>query len=261
MSVVAVLNHKGGVGKTTVTLGLASAARQAGAKVLVVDLDPQASSTWSLGIEPDDATLGVSDMLEIDEPGAAADAIVESGWGPGVDVLPASKGLAARERDDVKRPEKRLRRILTGVSATYDVVLIDCPPSIGSLAANALTAADFALIVVEPAAYSLRGVTAVADLIDDVWDRLNPALDFAGVVVNKMPAVSAEADRRYEELGDMVGRRAVWKPAIPQRVIVNQALGERLPLHDYGYRAREVTAVFDELYARLVRLGQAAAKA
>ena len=107
--------------------------------------------------------------------------------------------------------------------------------------------------MVEPASYSIRGVRAVADTIDDVWDRLNPDLDLAGIIVNKLPAVSAEAERRVDELGATFGRKEVWKPAIPSRVIVNQALGEQQPIHAYGYRAREVIDAFDALYAKLRR--------
>jgi cellulose biosynthesis protein BcsQ len=142
---------------------------------------------------------------------------------------------------------------LDGVAARYDMVLIDCPPSLGPNTLSALAAADLAVIVVEPASYSLRGVAAVADTIDDVWDRLNPDLDLAGVIVNKMPAVSTEAERRFEELAEMVGRKSVWKPTLPSRVIVNQALGEQQPIHAYGYRAREVSEAFDALYAKLRR--------
>jgi chromosome partitioning protein len=113
MTIAAVLNQKGGVGKTTVTLGLASAAQAAGHKVLVIDLDPQASASWTLGIELDDLTLGVSDVIEADTRGAAEDAIVESVWGPDVEVLPSGRALAQPARADTTTSEKRLRRALT----------------------------------------------------------------------------------------------------------------------------------------------------
>ena len=171
-------------------------------------------------------------------------------------VLPASRGLAARELDAGRQIERRLAKALQGVAGGFDVVLIDCAPSLGANTRSALTAADLAVIVVEPASYSLRGVTAVADLIDDIWDRLNPDLDLAGVIVNKVPAVSTEADRRTDELADMVGRKAVWKPAVPQRVIVNEALGDQQPIHAYGYRARDVVEAFDALYAKLRRVAK-----
>lgn len=253
MTTVAVLNQKGGVGKTTVTLGLASAAQAAGHKVLVVDLDPQASASWTLGIELDDETLGVADVILADTRGAAEDAIVESVWGPEVEVLPSGRALAELERSGGRNAEKRLRKALTGVTDRYDIVLIDCGPSLGSNTVSGLTAADLALVVVEPASYSLRGVAAVADTIDDVWDRLNSDLDLAGVIVNKLPAVSSEAERQLEELAAMVGKKSIWKPALPHRVIVNQALGEQQPIHAYGYRAREIIDAFDALYAKLRR--------
>ena len=84
-----------------------------------------------------------------------------------------------------------------------------------------------------------------------MWDGDNPDLDLCGVVVNRVPAVSSEADRRLDELGRIVGRRTIWKPPIPQRVIVNQALGERRPIHAYGARAGDVIDAFDQLWRKL----------
>jgi cellulose biosynthesis protein BcsQ len=136
-------------------------------------------------------------------------------------------------------------------------VLIDCPPSLGNLTTSALTAADHAVIVVEPSALGLRGIGAVADVIDDVWDTGNAELQLAGVILNRVPAISAEADRRIDELARLVGRQAIWQPHIPQRVIFNQAIGERCPIHGYGARSADVTIVFDRLWGRLRRLVQA----
>lgn len=245
--VVTVLNQKGGVGKTSVTLGLASSALWAGHRVLVVDLDPQGSSTWVLGIDP--ATVEVS-AAEVLARTPVAKAIVTSAWGEGVDVLPASPRLQAKEQGS----PGRLRAALAEVADGYDAVLIDCPPSLGNLTTSGLTAADHALIVVEPSALSLRGIGAVADVIDEVWDAHNPHLSLAGVVVNKVPAVSGEADRRYEELVRIVGKRAIWQPPVPQRVIVNQAIGERRPIHAYGSRALDVIDAFDKLWGKLRRV-------
>jgi cellulose biosynthesis protein BcsQ len=107
--------------------------------------------------------------------------------------------------------------------------------------------------VVDPSALGLRGIGAVADLVDDVWDNHNPELELTGVIVNKVPAVSSEADRRYDELIRIVGKRAIWQPVIPHRVIVNQAIGERRPVHAYGSRSADVADVFDSLWAKLRR--------
>jgi chromosome partitioning protein len=246
-NVIALLNQKGGVGKTTVTLGLASAAAQSGARVLVVDIDPQASSTWILGLDPLTVAPNTADLLASKH--AKADP-VPSAWTPLIEVLPASAALLNHE--DGKKA--RLRNALKPLREHYDVVLVDCPPSLGNLTANGLTAADHALIVVEPAALALRGIGAVADLIDDIWDGHNRDLDLAGVVVNRAPAVSNEAERRLDELERIVGKKAVWSPPIRQRVILNQASAERRPIHSYGSRAGDVIDAFDQLWFRIRRI-------
>jgi cellulose biosynthesis protein BcsQ len=243
--VVAVLNQKGGVGKTTVTLGLASAAANAGHRVLVVDLDPQGSSTWVLGIDP--ATVEVS-TAEVLGRVPASRAMVPSAWGGEVWVVPASPRLLGKDHGG---SPLRLREALHAVADQFHAVLIDCPPSLGALSRAGLTAADHAVIVVEPSALGLRGIGAVADLVDEVWDAHNPQLELTGVIVNKVPPVSNEADRRYHELTRIVGKRAIWQPVIPHRVIVNQAIGERRPLHAYGSRSSDVAEVFDTLWSKL----------
>ena len=242
--IAALLNQKGGVGKTTVTLGLASAAAQAGHRVLVVDLDPQGSSTWVLGHDPTDDRPSTAAVLGQSR---APINVLMSRWGLEVDLVPASPSL----QDHESGKPRRLRRALRQVAGDYDAVLIDCPPSLGNLTMSGLIAAELALIVVEPAALSLRGIGAVADAIDDVWNAQNTELELAGVIVNKVPAISNEADRRYDELAHIVGRSTIWKPPIPQRVIVNQAIGARRAIHSYGARSAEVSAVFDTLWAKL----------
>lgn len=250
---LAILNQKGGVGKTTVTLGLTSAAAQAGRRVLVVDLDPQASSSWVLGIDPDQVERSLSQVLAGRNP-SAKPAIVPSGWSDRVDVLPASADLQRLERG---APTK-LRDALAGVADDYEAILIDCPPSLGNLSRSALTAARHAVIVVEPSALGLRGIGGVADLVDDVWDETNADLELAGVVLNRVPAVSREADLRVDELARIVGKRAIWKPPIPQRVIFNEAIGARRPIHAYGSRATEPISAFDSLWRKVRNIIKAA---
>jgi chromosome partitioning protein len=243
---VAILNQKGGVGKTTVTLGLASAAAAAGRKVLVVDLDPQASSTWVLGHDAGSAKPDVSDVMA----GTPLEqAVVPSAWTDRIGLLPAGRVAP--------RPEgtARLRAALAHSPAVdYEAIFLDCPPTLAGPTLSALTAARHALIVVDPSALGLRGIGSVADAVDEVWDDANPELDLCGVVVNRVPAVSTEAERRIDELGQIVGRSTIWKPPVPQRVIVNQALGERRSIHSYGSRAADVIHAFDSLWTRLRRV-------
>ena len=143
----------------------------------------------------------------------------------------------------------------------YDVVLIDCPPSLGLNSRSALVAADYVLLVTEPSVLATQGLAAATDFIDEVWHAHNRKLDVAGIVVNRVPPVSSEAEHRYDELATMVGRRAIWKPAIPQRVVVGRAIGERRPIHDLGWRSSGVSEVFDAHAAKLLRLAQMTAPA
>jgi cellulose biosynthesis protein BcsQ len=259
MSTVAVLNQKGGVGKTTVTLGLASAADAAGRRVLVIDLDPQASSSWVLGVDPDAAPGAESateqevvTVAEVLDGRPLADAVRPSVWSDRVDIVPAATNLQDFEAGDAGRLAAacfRAAELLEG----YDAVLIDCPPSLGNLTTNALAAARHALVVVEPSALGLRGIGGVADAIDDVWDSYNPELELSGVILNRVPAISSEAERRIAELQRIVGRQAIWKPSVPARVILNQAVGERRPIHSYASRATDPIEVFDRLWAKMRR--------
>lgn len=244
---VAVLNQKGGVGKTTVTLGLTSAAVAAGRRVLVVDLDPQAASSWVLGVEPGGPSLAAALAVRNATDADARNQITSSTWSDTVDVLPGSAALQELEDGGVKRLRKLLRR----VEDEYEAVLIDCPPSLGNLTRSALVASRHALIVVEPSSLGLRGIGGVADVIDEVWDSHNPGLELGGVVLNRVPAVSREAERRIDELARIVSRDAIWAPPVPQRVVFNEAVGARRPIHSYGSRATEASMVFDSLWRKL----------
>ena len=254
-SVVAVLNQKGGVGKTTITLGLAAAAQRAGDPVLVVDLDPQGSASWAMGVEAGDEHLSVGDVLRTGDPKVARAATVTSGWGEGADVLPASRNLIDREADDRDRKSAlRLRTALAPMVDEYRHVLIDCAPSLGPTTRSGLAAATRVLLVVEPSALSIRGAEAVLASVEDVWAELNPELDIGGVVVNRAPASSTEAERRTHDLERLMGKRALWKPFVPQRTVLNEAVGERAPIHALGYRGRATAEVFDQLYRKLCRV-------
>lgn len=251
---VAVLNQKGGVGKTTVVLGLASAAWAGGLKTLIVDLDAQANATWALGVDPSLGNYGTGDAIKANQSGAASDMIVPSGWGEHIWLLPAAGDLTDRDTD-VRRETTtaRLGRALEGVTGDFDMTLIDCAPSLGLNTSSGLVASDAALLVVEPTVFGLRGIGPVLDLIEDVWSLHNPNIDLAGVILNRVPAISTDAELRIDELHKMVGRKAVWAPSIPQRVLVNRVHGERAPIHAFGAEGKELADVFDQLLRRLRR--------
>ncbi|MEZ5321603.1 MAG: ParA family protein [Microthrixaceae bacterium] len=257
--VVTIVNQKGGVGKTSVTMGLASAAMTRGHKTLVVDLDPQGASSWVLGVNADRVTRSVTDLLQTRRP-SADKVIVESRWGHLVDVVPSVPELQDLEvmRGGLEsltgtRTETRLRRARAGDGPVRDRPG-RLPPSLGALTANGLAAANHALLVVEPTALSLRGIDPVADLIEDVWDHHNKWLDLAGVIVNRAPARSQDAEAHLAELHRIVGRSAVWEPYIRTRVAIAEAAASRRPIHALGTRGAAAATTFDALYRRLWRL-------
>jgi chromosome partitioning protein len=255
---VALVNQKGGVGKTSVTLGLASAAWAAGDRVLVVDLDPQGSATWLLGVEPDDRLTSVADVLTGGRHSRAGDAIVMSSWGDQVHLLPAAPRLAAYDGPVQLRSRKdRLDGLATAVAPLtdqYDAILIDCPPNLGILTMTGLVASEHALIVVEPSVLSIRGIPAVTSAVDELWSRTGAHVALAGVIVNKLPALSSDAERQFHGLGQASDGVPVWRPAVPQRVAVPKAASARQPVHAIGSQATDVADAFDHLWLRLRRL-------
>ena len=192
-----------------------------------------------MGVEASDDHLSVGDVLRTGDPKVARAATVTSGWGEGVDVLPASRNLIDREGDGTSIDAAlRLRHALAPMVGDYRYVFVDCAPSLGPTTRAGLAMADRVLLVVELSALSIRGAEAVLETVEEVRSELNPTLDIGGVIVNRAPAVSSEALRQEHELDRLMGRTAVWRPFIPQRTVLNEAVGERAPLHALGYRAQ-----------------------
>jgi chromosome partitioning protein len=180
--VIALCNQKGGVGKTTTTISLGAALAELGRKVLLVDFDPQGSMSVGLGLNPNEIELGTYQLLM--DPGVTFDDVVVKTNVDGVDLLPANIDLSAAEIQLVH--EVGREQVLTGklqpVLDRYDVILIDCQPSLGLLTVNALTASDGVIIPLECEYFALRGVALLKDTIEKVRSRLNPRLTIDGLL-------------------------------------------------------------------------------
>ena len=212
---IAVANQKGGVAKTTTVASLGAALVEQGKKVLLVDLDAQSCLTFSLGLDPDVIELSVHDVL-LGRVGAAM-AIQQTD--DGIDLLPATIELAGTEAQLLSRPgrEYALRTALEEVTQAYDVVLLDCSPSLGVLTLNALTAADEVIIPLQCEMLSHRGVGQLLDTVHDVQRILNPSLKVLGVLPTMFDGRTNHARAVLADVSDRYGL-AVLEPSIPKSV-------------------------------------------
>jgi chromosome partitioning protein len=212
---IAVANQKGGVAKTTTVASLGTALAENGRKVLLVDLDAQSCLTFSLGLDPDTVDLSVHDVLL----GRVGASMAIQPTEDGVDLLPATIELAGTEAQLMSRPGREfvLRSALDEVSAAYDVVLLDCSPSLGVLTLNALTAADELIIPLQCEMLSHRGVGQLLDTVADVQRILNPGLRVLGVLPTMF---DGRTNHARAVLADVSGRYglAVLEPPIPKSV-------------------------------------------
>ncbi len=249
--IISMSNQKGGVGKTTTSINLAAALAEMGRKVLAVDFDPQGALSAGLGIKTHDVTTIYDLMLnrKLDPRSAVQHSKI-----PNLDVIPANIDLSAAEVhlvNEVAR-EQILANVLKPLAKDYDVIIVDCQPSLGLLTVNALTAAHGVLIPLECEFFALRGVALLIETIDKVRERLNPAIELDGIIATMYDSRTLHSREVLERVVEAFGTK-VFETVIPRTVKFPDASVAGLPIIQFAPEHQAAEAyrqVARELIAR-----------
>ena len=241
---IAIFNQKGGVGKTTTNINLGACLALMGKKVLILDIDPQGNTTSGIGIRKKNLKYTVYDLL-IEDDFATQKAILHTNT-KGLDIIPASVDLAGAEIElvQVEGREKRLRRSIDKVRDNYDYIFIDCPPSLGLLTINSLTAVESVLIPIQCEFYALEGVSQLVSTIELVRKNLNPHLEIEGVILSMFDGRTNLSAQVVQEVKRYFGNK-VYSTVIPRNIRLAEAPSYGMPIMEYDPKSRGAHAYSD----------------
>ncbi|MBV9971792.1 MAG: ParA family protein [Candidatus Eremiobacteraeota bacterium] len=237
---IAIVNQKGGVGKSTTAVNLGAALAVLGKQVLLVDIDPQGNTTTGVGVDRREVKRDIYDLLMHHSP---IEDVLRPTEVPGLSVIPATINLAGAEIELVTAlsRENRLKSVLASIAGRYDFTLIDCPPSLGLLTVNAMTAAKELIIPVQAEYYALEGLSQLTTIIRRVKEALNPELEISGVLVTMFDGRTKLALEVLEELNAYFPRQ-LFKTQVPRNIRLSEAPSFGKPVILFDVKSRGAQA-------------------